>query len=317
LPARLISLLFLLAALICGTAMAGDKSVLMITWRGQTEAEQGFVDRLEQLGIHADYEFFDAARDQDKLAGYLRENQERIRTKDLIYTFGTTATQTVQNFDTGNVPHVFNIVVNPVGTGIAASLASPETGITGAKMGLSPEVNLRLLEKIYAFDKVAVLFDAREDNAASEADRLGAAAREMNKDVLSLRLSPDAETSQLLISSLKPQLASADVIYVTASSSFIAHSSLLNEILPQDVVSIGSSTAYINEGLTLAFGTEYRERGEAAAELAAKLLVDGLAPNDLPINEVDPDEAVLYLNMQHKAVPKLHLNEAGNPIIFK
>ena len=289
----------------------------MITWRGHTDAEQGFMTRLEQLGVDAQYEFVDAGRDQDWLAGYLRENQQRIKAKDLIYTFGTTATQTVQNFDTGDVPHVFNIVANPVGVGIVASLATPETGITGAKMALSPEVNLRLLDQIYAYDRIAVLFDAREDNAIAEADRLGAAGQELNKEVITLRLSPDAETSQLLIDSLRPELASADVIYVTASSSFIAHASLLTELLPEDVVSIGSSTAYINEGITLSFGTEYRERGEAAAGLAAKILLEGASPNDLPVNEVTPGEAVLYLNMHHKAVPKLHLNDAQNPIVFK
>lgn len=43
--------------------------------------------------IDAKYEVFDAARDQNKLAGYLRQNQAKLKSMDQVYTFGTTATQ--------------------------------------------------------------------------------------------------------------------------------------------------------------------------------------------------------------------------------
>lgn len=314
---RLICLLVLLCCVPAGLAQAADKTILMITWRGQTQAEFGFIQRLKELGVDVDYEIFDAARDQNRLAGYLRENRDKLKTKDLIYTFGTTATSTVKNFNPDGIPHVFNIVANPVGVGIAASHASPAFGVTGAKMALSPEVNIQLLEQLYPFKKIAILFDPREDNAVSEVDKLTAVCEALGKEVIRLRLSPDAKSSKLQIDSLLPQLRSADVIYVTASSSFVAHEGLLEQILPQDIVSMGSSTAYINEGITLAFGTEYWERGEAVAEQAARILVDGASPNELPIDEIAANEAILYVNTHHQSVPKLRLNKTNNPIILK
>jgi len=317
----LIRLICLLALLLLpnlgGSAAAGDKSILIITWRGQTPAEYGFKHHLEELGVTAEYEVFDAARDQNRIAGYLRENQDKLKEKDLIYTFGTIATQTVQNFKIGEIPHIFNIVANPVGVGIAASHASPAFGVTGAKMALSPEVNIQLLEQIYPFETVAILFDPREDNAVSEVDKLTAVSEALGKDVVRLRLTPDARSSKLQIESLKPHLKSVDLVYVTASSSFIAHTGLLEQILPSDVVSIGSSTALINEGITLAFGTEYWERGVAAAEMAYQILAGGKSPNDLPIDEIKANEAILYINMRNAAVSKLKLNRSNNPIVFK
>lgn len=314
---RLICLLFLIVPTFAGVASAESKNILIITWRGQTPAEFGFVHKMKELGIDAEYEVFDAARDQNKLAGYLRQNQEKLKSMDLIYTFGTTATQTVRNFAPDSVPQVFNIVANPVGVGIAASHASPSLGVTGAKMALSPEVNIQLLEQIYPFDRIAILFDPREDNAVSEVDKLTAVSEALGKSVTWLRLTPDAQASQLQIDSLRPQLEAAEVVYVTASSSYIAHSGLLEKVLPADVVSIGSSTAYIDEGITLAFGTEYWERGEATAELAAEILLKNLSPNDLPISEIAANEAILYVNTHHKAMPKLLLGKSNNPIVLK
>ena len=97
----------------------------------------------------------------------------------------------------------------------------------------------------------------------------------------------------------------------------MAHSGILKEIIPEDLVSIGSSTAYIDEGITLAFGTEYRERGEAAAELAARILLDQVPADKLPINEIGAADAILFVNADSKAVSALTLEHATNPVVYK
>lgn len=300
-----------------GEAAENAKSILMITWRGLTPAEEGFVEKLEELGVNADIEHFDAGRDQTNLAGFLRKNLEDLKNKDLIYTFGTTATLTVQNFDIATVPRVFNIVVDPVGVGLVESLDCPPRGMTGAKMSLSPDVNLELLLKIHTVKTIAILFDPRENNAVAEADRLTIAAGKLGITPKRLRFAPDADQTDLQLSALLPQLHDVDALYVTASSSFMAHSGILKEIIPEDLVSIGSSTAYIDEGITLAFGTEYRERGEAAAELVARILLDQVPADKLPINEIGAADAILFVNADSKAVSALTLEHATNPVIYK
>ncbi len=314
---RLALLLFMTLSCITGSAAADVKSILIITWRGLTSAEQGFMDRLKELGIEADFEVFDSDRDQLRLAGFLRDNQEKLKSKDLIYTFGTTATLTAQNIGTGGVPLVFNIVINPVGVGIAASLAAPSYGATGAKTSLAPEVILRMVEHIYPFEKMAVLFDPREENSVSEVEHLTGAVEASGKQIILLRLSPDARTKDVQIQALTPHLRSADLVYVTATSSFIANAGLLSEFLPQDIVTVGSTTGLLSEGVTLVFGTEYYERGEAVADLAARILLDHVQPSSLPIAEISPDDATLFLNRNNHAVSKLHLKNAKNPIVYK
>lgn len=317
----LISRLILLVFFVLGPAlaMASDhqRSILMITWRGLTPAEHSFIAHLEKLGIDAEIEHFDAARDQTRLAGFLRERLDDIKAMDLVYTFGTTVTQTVQNFHLDNVPRVFNIVTDPVGVGLAPALDRPPNGMTGTKHSLPPDVNLELLFNVYPVKTIAILFDPRENNAVAEADRLSSAAEKRGVSVKRLRFAPDAREKDIQIAALRPELNDVDAIYVTSSSSFVAHSEALAQIIPEDLVSMGSSSAYVGDGITLVFGSEYEERGRTAAEMAAKILLEKVPPHSLPIDEVSASEATLYINSDNKAVSKLKLENARNTVVYK
>lgn len=316
-----ISRLILLVFFVLGPALAlasdHHRSILMITWRGLTPAEHSFIAHLEKLGIDAEIEHFDAARDQTRLAGFLRERLDDIKAMDLVYTFGTTVTQTVQNFHLDNVPRVFNIVTDPVGVGLAPALDRPPNGMTGTKHSLPPDVNLELLFNVYPVKTIAILFDPRENNAVAEADRLSSAAEKRGVSVKRLRFAPDAREKDIQIAALRPELNDVDAIYVTSSSSFVAHSEALAQIIPEDLVSMGSSSAYVGDGITLVFGSEYEERGRTAAEMAAKILLEKVPPHSLPIDEVRASEATLYINSDNKAVSKLKLENARNTVVYK
>ncbi len=199
----LVSCAILLAIVVLAPAFAlasdHNRSILMITCRGMTPADHSFIAHLEKLGSDADIEHFDAGRDQTRLAGFLRERMDDIKSMDLIYTFGTTVTLTVQNFHFDTVPRVFNIVTDPVGVGLAPSLEHPPQGMTGTKHSLSPDVNLQLLFSVYPVEKIAVLFDPRESNAVAEADRLSTAAEKRGESVKRMRIAPAAKENRLQI----------------------------------------------------------------------------------------------------------------------
>lgn len=314
---RLILQVLLILAPAFALAAEHHRSILMITWRGMTPAEHSFIAHLEKLGIDAEIEHFDADRDQTSLAGFLRDRMHDIKSMDLIYTFGTTVTLTVQNFHFDDVPRVFNIVTDPVGVGLAPALDRPPQGMTGTKHSLPPDVNLQLLFNVYPVRTIAVLFDPRESNAVAEADRLSSAAEKRGVSVKRLRFAPDAKEKQIQIAALRPELDDVDAIYVTSSSSFVAHSEALAQIIPEDLVSMGSSSAYVGDGITLVFGSEYEERGRTAAEMAAKILLEKVPAHSLPIDEISASEATLYINGDNKAVSKLKLENARNAVVYK
>lgn len=316
---RLAGALLALILTIFGSAaaVAETKSILLITWRGMTPAEHGFMHRLKELGVDATFDHFDADRDETNLAGFLRQNSAKIKEMDLIYTFGTTATLTTHNFDIGTVPQVFNIVADPVGVGILSPHNKKNHGTTGAKLSLPPAGILTLLDQIHTVQRIAVLFDPREDNSTSEADGLTDAAILMGKQPVRLRFAPDSQDSEDKIASLREQLESVDAVYVTASSSYYAHQHLIEEMIPPDLVSVGSSTAYVDRGITLAIGTEYEERGHAAAKLAAKILLDDVPADTLPVDELKPSDAMIFVNKSSQAASALQFKNISNKIVYK
>lgn len=311
-------ILTVLSFFLVSPADADDaKSIMLFTWRGMTQAEEGFTSKLKDLGVEATYHHFDAERNVDRLAGYLREHREELARMDLIYTFGTTTTMTVQNFDLGKVPQVFNIVTDPVGTGITKSLQTPTKGATGAMVSLSAMSILELLEKAYPFKSVAILFDPREANAVQEADTVALAAAAMGKKAFPLRLIPDNRDVESLVAALIPKISLVDAVYVASTSSFMAHAGLLRRVIPEDKVSVTSSPALLTRGVTMAVGDEYRKRGEAAAALAAEILLNGKRPDQVPINEVGPDEAVVFIREGSSAGTKLNLDKLSNTVKYR
>ena len=315
--ARLFVLVLLSILSMSALADTKDHKIAIITWRGETAAEHSFKKKLKSLGVQAQYEHFDADRSQTDLAGFLRENQASLNSMDLIYTFGTTATLTIHNFDFSDVPHVFNIVSDPVGVGLANSLEEPRDGITGAKMSLDPLVILKLLDPLYPYETVGVLFDPREENAVAQLASVSNSAEELGKSVVQLRFAPDGDEMEKQTSSLRTQAEKVDVVFVAAASSFFAHSHLLGKIIPEDTISVGASSAYVGNGISLAFGPRYGERGEAAASLAAKILLDDAAPSSLAINEVKASDAIIFINKSNKAAKNLDLAKALNEVEYK
>ena len=71
--------LSLLAIFSVSIAKADPAQIVMLTWRGETAAEQGFVQGLERAAIDAEITTFDAQRDRLRLSEYIRDNIEMLR----------------------------------------------------------------------------------------------------------------------------------------------------------------------------------------------------------------------------------------------
>ncbi|MBU1340579.1 MAG: hypothetical protein KKE44_00785 [Proteobacteria bacterium] len=93
-------------------------AVAMVTWRGETIAENGFIQELDKSLLDIAITKYHADQDEEKLKAVITQIQ---RTPvDLIYVFGTIATKTVPE-RIKHTPMVFNIVSWSIGSGIIAS----------------------------------------------------------------------------------------------------------------------------------------------------------------------------------------------------
>jgi len=99
---RLSLTLGFMVCLVCGAVSAQNAlatqgkslKIAMVLWRGETPAEQGLRDRLEELGYSVEYVVYDADQDREKLAEILREKiGPKIKDFDYVYCFGTNVTK--------------------------------------------------------------------------------------------------------------------------------------------------------------------------------------------------------------------------------
>ena len=80
----------LLALMILVPIPVQAMSVAMIVWRGETDAERGFMEGLRTLGHEAEVTVFNAEQDKRKLGRIIRVDlAESLDQFDYIYTFGT------------------------------------------------------------------------------------------------------------------------------------------------------------------------------------------------------------------------------------
>jgi ABC-type uncharacterized transport system substrate-binding protein len=98
--------------------------VYMVLWRGETDAEKGFMDYFKIHKIPVRFIIKDCNNDKNKLPAIL--NDIRKTRPDLIYTFGTTATKFIAGGAKGyspdknilDIPIIFNIVAKPFESGL-------------------------------------------------------------------------------------------------------------------------------------------------------------------------------------------------------
>ena len=68
-------------------------TVAMITWRGETDAERGFIDCMRKSKFSIHFQKYHAEQDRIRLHGIITKIHNTP--VDLIYVFGTTSTQIV------------------------------------------------------------------------------------------------------------------------------------------------------------------------------------------------------------------------------
>lgn len=297
------------------SSSAFSAEVLIITWRGITDGETGFQERLKKLKPDVKFRYVDAGRKKDNLAKKLRKVD--FSKVDLVYSFGTTATKIVKGYMKGKKPLVFNMVSTPVRSNIAKSLNKPGNNLTGAKLLVDMETQFEVLMKIKDVKKIAVWFDPREKNAPAILEKTKELAKKFGIKVENFRVIPDASNFEELVKQASEVAKEMDAVYIAAHSSYVAKADKLLGQLPQSTIVLGALNKYVGKGATIAVAADYKERGESVAELAGRIL-SGHKAGDLPISVLTSKTAYLYVDKKRAESAGLtNLDKLGLNIIEK
>lgn len=264
-------------------AAAQDLRIAMLLWRGETAAEIGFKEGLRELGYQAELEIHDADQDLATLGTMLHAINSNLRSYDYVYTFGTTVSRRAKIVLGGKLPQIFNIVTDPVGAGIVASLESPGPTIGGGSDKISVSRQLDEIGRLITFKKLGFFFNPREKNSLIIRDELHLLAATRGFEVIDFR-SPPAD-QQLLrnLEMLGSDPPVVDAVYLAPDSYLSSEASLIGDHLRRaKIVGITQIRALIEQGALIGITGDYHELGRAVATIVDRHQ-KGMAFENIPV----------------------------------
>jgi len=253
-----------------------------------------FVTRLSELGwiegktIDIEYRW-----SQGRSERYADIAAEFVRRKvDVIVTVGS-AVPIVRQATTV-IPIVFAVGIDPVGSGLVASLAQPGGNVTGLSIQANELAGKRLefaRELVPQLHRLAIMFNVGNAQPVLEMGETQAAARMLGLEVAPLVI----QRAEDIASALQGLKTRADALYVAVDQLMVANrSSIIASALDARMPTIFSTRDFVKAGALMSYGPSYTERFGRAAEYVDKIL-RGAKPEDLPVEQPTKFELVINL----------------------
>lgn len=297
------------------SAQAGQPfTIYMVMWRGCEEACEGFRQYITDNGIDAEIVVRNANRDNSKLPEFVEE--ARALEADLVVTWGTSVTRGVAGTlsDQGDprfindIPLVFMVVADPIASGIIVSYeATGRENVTGTRNRVPETVNITTIRSYYPpFKRLGLLYNTNEHNSVVKAKELAALAKEMDFELVALKLGlgadgkPKPQSIPVKMAELKA--AGVDFIYLGSSSFLDVHRDLFTASAVEHGIPVLSPYERLvrNSHALLSIAARYEDVGMIAGRQAKSILIDGKIPGDLPVLSVDKYAYVVNMTTAKK-----------------
>src|SRR5262245_4334132 len=253
-----------------------------------------FVAHLRELGwienrnVAIEYRWSEGRTDR-----YAEIAAEFIRLKvDVIVTVGS-AVPTVRQA-TSVIPIVFAVAIDPVGSGLVASLAKPGGNVTGLSLQAANLAGKRielLREVVPALHRLAIIFNVGNTQPVLEMSETEAAARTLGIEVAPIEIRGVGDFGPAF-EALKTK---TDALYVAIDQLMVANlMRILTLALGARLPTIFSTRDFVRGGGFMSYGPSYTERFGRAADYVDKIL-RGTKPGDIPVEQPTKFELVVNL----------------------
>jgi len=247
-------------------------SVAMILWRGQTEAEKGFINEFEKSGYNLEYEIYDAGQNQNILDEIIKTKlAPNLNKHDYIYTFGTTVSLSVKKYLQNKKPQIFNIVAKPIEVGLIDSFESSGNNICGVTNYVSIEDQIINARAVISFEKLGVLYNPLEKNSKLIFEQLEKLAEEYNYSIIELPCTPQTNELHDNLEKIKNGSTGVDAVFLPPDSYLVSKAEYIAaELKESKIGSIGSIEKFISSGILVGTVTDYNNLGELFTEAERK-----------------------------------------------
>lgn len=230
--------------------------------------------------------------DYDRIPGLVADLVQR--SVEVIVVENTVAAQAIKRA-TSDIPIVMAIVADPVGSGLAASLAHPGGNVTGLSAMIT-ELSAKRLEllkeAIPRVARVAVLWNPDLPWHVTEIENLKAAAPSLSIKLSFVGVRTPEEFGPAFSAVRR---ARAQALYVIEDTFFFTQRmTLLKLVSKARLPAIYSERQFANTGGLMSFGTNFGDLFRRSAGYVDKIL-RGAKPGDLPIEQPTKFEVVVNL----------------------
>ncbi len=263
----------------------------LLVWHDYVPA---FVQRLRELGwiegrtVAIEYRW---AEGRDERFREIADEFVRLKV-DVIVTSGGAGVAAKRA--TSTIPIVLALANDPVGSGLAASLARPGGNVTGLSL-LAPDLAGKRLENLRQVlpdvRRLAILGNAGYPAAVAEMVDLQSTARKLGLETTI----PEVRRAEDMAPAIEQLRGRVDALYVCADPLVSTNLVRINELaLAAQLPTMHGAGYYVEGGGLMSYGPHYADLFRRAGDYVDKIL-RGTRPGDLPIEQPTKFELVINL----------------------
>ncbi|MBU3600597.1 ABC transporter substrate-binding protein [Polynucleobacter sp. 30F-ANTBAC] len=277
------------------SAAQKNKKILIITYRGDTQVEQGFKDYFEKNKLPVQFETRDLGRDVNKMADIISEIKQ-IK-PDLILAWGTSTTialvgtfNNITSTHINDIPVVFALVSSPVESKIVSNTSNHgRKNLTGVSHMASLRSQISAIKAYKDFKKLGFLYTSTEQNSISTLNELKTLAKEFKFQLIDYSFNldngkPTSDGYEQLI--LKMKLNGAEWLYLPPDS-FLG-TQAKEKIIPfahqEKIATFASTEQLMDAGALTGLFSKYYNVGDYAGFKAGKILYENIRASDINID---------------------------------
>lgn len=212
---------------------------------------------------------------------------------DVLATAGTPAARAAQKAS-GTIPLVMITVGNPIGDGLAQSMARPggnSTGLTNLTTDLGPKLLEMLLAMVPKLSCVAVLVNPTNSSITMLLKHVQLAAQKVGVKIVAVEAATPPEIVNAFAGAVRQK---AGAMIVSQEALFQQQKAQIIELAAKHrLASVGGYSEYVEAGGLMSYGQNIRENFQRAATYVDKIL-KGASPGDIPMEQ--PTKFELFIN---------------------
>jgi putative ABC transport system substrate-binding protein len=239
--------------------------------------------------------------------------EARALPADLVLTYGTSVTRgtigTLANpLPLSDIPVVFTMVADPVGSGIVASFdGSGRPNVAGTFNRVPEAVNIEVIRQYdRAFAKLGLVYNSDEANSVAKRDEIAAIAPGLGIELVAVEIDP-GNSGQPDPAAIPPRLAELRKlgvrwVYLGSSSFLSKNAAAFTAAAVENGIAVVSpyESMVRDEQALLSIAAREEDVGRLAAGQALRILRDGARPGDLPIVQINDFAYVVNMDVARR-----------------